>query len=79
MHFHVTLWVMKRPDGPVEVRFTAGGLLEMVHHLCTWGAAVKNVVPTALRQMMVERMEMGLKDHEPGATDPPRPVNFRPA
>ncbi|MFG1343570.1 hypothetical protein V5F59_01635 [Xanthobacter autotrophicus DSM 431] len=32
-------------DGRLEVRFTAGGLLEMVHHLFTWGTAVEILAP----------------------------------
>jgi len=49
-HFHATQAVEALPDGGVLVRFTAGGRLEMCHHLATWGEAVEVVEPDALRR-----------------------------
>lgn len=64
MHFHVTQQLLDLPDGRLEVRFTAGGLLEMVHHLFTWGTAVEIVAPSALLRMMSEQLELALRHHQ---------------
>src|SRR5208337_3131133 len=38
--FHPTQRLEDEPDGSLTVRFKAGGLLEIAHHLMTWGPAV---------------------------------------
>ncbi|MFN3448948.1 MAG: helix-turn-helix transcriptional regulator [Roseococcus sp.] len=47
--FHPTQTLEPQPDGTLLVRFTAGGLEEMAHHLATWGEAVEVLAPDALR------------------------------
>lgn len=46
--FHPSQTLIERPDGSLEVRFRAGGLLEMCWHLFTWGADVEVVAPRVL-------------------------------
>ena len=50
--FHPSQTMIDLPDGGLEVRFRAGGLLEMAHHLMTWGAAVKVVKPIRLHKIL---------------------------
>jgi predicted DNA-binding transcriptional regulator YafY len=42
------------PDGSLVVRFRAGGFLEIVHHLMTWGPAVTILEPQTLIALMRE-------------------------
>lgn len=44
------------PDGRLEVRFRAGGLLEMAWHLVTWGRHVEIVAPDALKALLPDPM-----------------------
>lgn len=55
-HFHPTERKTKFDDGSVEVRFTAGGLHEMVWHLFTWGDSVKFIGPERLRTRYQEML-----------------------
>lgn len=48
-HFHPTEQKRRLDDGGVELRFRAGGMLEMCWHLFTWGDGVEVVAPTELR------------------------------
>ena len=48
-HFHPTEKKTRLADGSVEVRFVAGGLIEMAWHLFTWGADVEVIAPESLR------------------------------
>lgn len=41
-------------DGSLVVRFRAGGMEEMVHHLVTWGATLTICKPIALRERLAE-------------------------
>ena len=62
-HFHPTEQKKRLDDGSVEVRFTAGGLHEMVWHLFTWGKDVKIIGPERLRvryQEMLREAEAAL-------------------
>lgn len=47
------------PDGRLEVRFTAGGLLEMCWHLFTWGEHVEVVAPAELRTLYARCLAQG--------------------
>ena len=67
--FHPSQQMQDLDDGRVEVRFTAGGLLEMVHHLFTWGEGVEIVAPEALRSLMVHELERALGRHRTGNTN----------
>lgn len=49
-HFHPSERKHRLDDGRVELRFTAGGMLEMCWHLFTWGPGVEVVAPEALRE-----------------------------
>lgn len=74
MHFHMTQQQVDLPDGRLEVRFAAGGLLEMVHHLFTWGTAVEIVAPPALQRMMSEQLELALRHHQANSAEQVRLV-----
>lgn len=52
--FHPTQTLDNEPDGSVIVRFHAGGALEMVWHLFTWGDDVEILAPARLRALMDE-------------------------
>jgi predicted DNA-binding transcriptional regulator YafY len=52
--FHPTQSQSDEPDGSLTVRFSAGGFLELVHHLMTWGPSVTIVAPKALEDLMRE-------------------------
>lgn len=69
--FHENQTVGELDDGSLEVRFRAGGLLELVRHLFTWGDAVEIVSPDRLREMMVEELRIALARHgaNPGGAD----------
>jgi len=65
MMFHPTQTTALLEDGSLEVRFTAGGLLEMVHHLFSWGDAVEILAPPALKDLMVAELTHALARHAP--------------
>ena len=52
--FHPTQTLSDEPNGSLTVRFRAGGLLEIAHHLMTWGPAVSIIAPKALKDTMRE-------------------------
>ena len=53
-HFHPRQETEVQDDGSVLVRFTAGGQLEMCHHLLSWGEAVEVLQPPELRGMIAD-------------------------
>ena len=53
-NFHPTQTMEDEPDGSVLVRFHAGGALEMVWHLFTWGDNVEILGPQKLSDLMDE-------------------------
>jgi predicted DNA-binding transcriptional regulator YafY len=55
--FHPTQSFTDNPDGSLTVRFHAGGLRHIAHHLMTWGPAVVIVAPPALQDEMREQVE----------------------
>lgn len=61
--FHPSQQVAEEDDGALTVRFRAGGLLELVRHLITWGDAVEIVGPERLKTLMVETLETALAKH----------------
>lgn len=61
--FHPTQSVTDDLDGSTVVRFRAGGLLEIVNHLFTWGSTVTVIAPAELRQMMCDRLRTALDHH----------------
>lgn len=52
--FHVTQTQETGADGSLLVRFSSGGMEEMVHHIATWGAMVTVCKPEALRERLAE-------------------------
>ena len=55
--FHPTQSFADEPDGSLTVRFHAGGLRQIAHHLMTWGPTVTIVAPPALQVEMREQVE----------------------
>ena len=55
--FHPTQTFADEADGSLTVRFHAGGLLQIAHHLMTWGPAVTIVAPPELQDLMREQVE----------------------
>lgn len=51
-HFHPSQVGTPQADGSVIVTFTAGGRLEMMQHLSTWGTLVEILKPASLRKEM---------------------------
>lgn len=72
--FHPSQRLLDLDDGGVEVSFTAGGLLEMAHHLFTWGDNVEILAPEALRRLMIGELERALARHRGQDPRPTPPV-----
>ena len=51
-HFHPSQTMEPGANGTLLVRFTAGGQLEMCHHLLTWNDTVQVLEPAGLRTML---------------------------
>ncbi len=51
--FHATQPQETGAYGSLFVRFRAGGIEEMVHHLATWGSAVTVIKPDGLRERLL--------------------------
>ena len=49
-------------DGSLTVRFRAAGLLQIAHHLMTWGPTVTILAPDRLKVLMWEQVE-ALHEH----------------
>jgi predicted DNA-binding transcriptional regulator YafY len=62
--FHGTQTQETGADGSLVVRFRAGGMEEMVHHLATWGSAVTVIKPDALRERLVSFARGALAQHQ---------------
>ena len=69
--FHPDQTIEDEPGGGKVVRFTAGGLRELAHHLFTWGTAVEVVAPERLRIMLVDDLRAALERHAPASISPP--------
>lgn len=54
--FHPTQTVTEEADGSLTVRFRAMGMLQIAHHLMTWGPAVTILAPQRLRQIMADEV-----------------------
>jgi predicted DNA-binding transcriptional regulator YafY len=61
--FHPTQSMIDKSDGSLTVRFRAGGLLQIAHHLMTWGATVAILAPDSLKQIMAEEVEALYRRH----------------
>jgi predicted DNA-binding transcriptional regulator YafY len=63
--FHPSQAIEEVEDGSVIIRFTAGGLLELVRHLFSWGDTVTILQPQTLKQLMVDELRRALACHVP--------------
>jgi len=61
--FHPTQQTELASDGSLIVKFTAGGLQELVWHLFSWGDGVEIIAPDKLRTLMVESLNSTLQRH----------------
>ena len=61
--FHPDQTVEDESGGGKVVRFTAGGMRELAHHLFTWGPAVEVVAPERLRTMLIDDLRGALERH----------------
>jgi predicted DNA-binding transcriptional regulator YafY len=55
--FHPTQSFADETDGSLTVRFHAGGLKQIAHHLMTWGPSVTIVAPSKLQEVMRAKVE----------------------
>jgi predicted DNA-binding transcriptional regulator YafY len=60
--FHTTHTMIDEADGSLTVRFRAAGLLQIAHHLMTWGPTVAILAPDSLRVLMWEEVD-ALRQH----------------
>jgi predicted DNA-binding transcriptional regulator YafY len=60
--FHPTQELIEEPDGSLTIRFHAGGLLQIVHHLMTWGTSVTIIAPDVLKNLMRQQVD-ALHEH----------------
>lgn len=65
--FHGSQVQEANADGSLTVRFRAGGMEEMVHHLATWGSSVTVAKPDALRERLTSFAREVLVHHQPTA------------
>ncbi len=61
--FHSSQVMEPQEDGTLVVRFTAGGLREMAHHLFGWGTEVEVLKPASLRDKRCQMLKTGLAQH----------------
>ncbi|MDI9849513.1 WYL domain-containing protein [Rhodoblastus sp. 17X3] len=68
--FHPSQTLTDEPDGALVVRFHAGALLQIVHHLLTWGPTVTIVAPLRLQEIMCEQVKALYRHYveEPAST-----------
>ena len=66
--FHPSQSVHENPDGTLTVKFTAGGSIEMCHHLMTWGTSVEVEEPKELRDQL-QNMCAELATHHAAVSD----------
>jgi predicted DNA-binding transcriptional regulator YafY len=55
--FHPTHTMVDEADGSLTVSFRAAGLLQIAHHLMTWGPTVTILAPKRLKELMWEQIE----------------------
>ncbi|MBO0734601.1 MAG: WYL domain-containing protein [Methylocapsa sp.] len=54
--FHASQTIADEADGSLIVRFRAAGLLQIAHHLLTWGSAVTIIAPEELKSIMSQQI-----------------------
>jgi predicted DNA-binding transcriptional regulator YafY len=60
--FHRTHTMIDEADGSLTISFRAAGLLQIAHHLMTWGPTVAILAPDRLKALMWEEVE-ALHEH----------------
>ncbi len=68
--FHPNQIFDEEPDGSLTVRFRAGGLRELTHHLFTWGDSVEILTPLSLRELMCAELHQAMEQHGKSLTLP---------
>jgi predicted DNA-binding transcriptional regulator YafY len=63
--FHPTQTMTDETDGSLSVRFRAAGLLQIAHHLMTWGSTVTIVAPESLKNLIWEQIKALHAHHRP--------------
>ena len=66
--WHASQVEVARPDGRLELRFTAGGLIEITHWVLTWGDGVEVLGPPALRERVAGIVRTRAARYGEGAT-----------
>jgi predicted DNA-binding transcriptional regulator YafY len=61
--FHPTQTFVDEPDGSLTVKFRAAGLLQIAHHLMTWGTTVTILAPDDLKNIMWEAVDALHRHH----------------
>lgn len=56
--FHPTQEIKTDKDGSLIVSFKAGGLMQIAHHLLTWGDTVSVLEPARLNQILIDEVEV---------------------
>jgi predicted DNA-binding transcriptional regulator YafY len=69
--FHPTQSMTDETDGSLTVRFRAAGLLQIAHHLMTWGSTVTILAPENLKNMIWEQIEALHAHHRPAKKEVP--------
>jgi len=64
--FHPSQTLAMESDGSIRVQFRAGGLLQIAHHLMTWGDTVTILAPENLKQIMWQEISALHTHHRPG-------------
>ena len=62
--FHPNQKIVVNEDESLSVAFRAGGFLQMVHHLMTWGDNVEILKPSKLKRMMAEEVSRLHEHHQ---------------
>jgi predicted DNA-binding transcriptional regulator YafY len=69
--FHPTQSMTDETDGSLTVRFRAAGLLQIAHHLMTWGSTVTILAPESLRNLIWEQIQALHAHHRPAKKEVP--------
>ena len=63
--FHASQIIANLPDGRVEIRMRCSGMLELAHHLFSWGPNMEIVSPDRLIRIMRGELVRALDQHAP--------------
>ena len=61
--FHPTQSSNLEKDGSLRVSFRAGGMMQIAHHLLTWGNAVTVLEPERLKQIIRDEVDVLYKHY----------------